>query len=346
MIAARLVLVALCAGLVLASRAGAGGSHDDPIGAAALDDVLEPAVRALVAEAFSVVERHGEEVWPGFAAAPRQIVVATPGHDVLLCPDGPVSGFAPLGPDPVSGCEAYVRDLTFPERIAASFPAVEGRPTVVIGLPAFLQAEPFDWTVTVVHERFHQYQQAWPGYYAAVDALDLAGGDEGGMWMLNYPFPYDEPQVEAAFDAMAGMLLAALDAPDDGVEEAAAAYWAAREAARLSVPERDWRYFEFQLWNEGLSRWTERAISEAAGRHDPDYAAHAEHERLSMINSLQALRQDGLGAWKRSAVYAIGAGEGALLERIRPGWRAAYFAEPMQTGSYFRFDPVEPGEGR
>lgn len=344
MLETRFRLAAAFAAVIMFSQASAAALADEARGGPAIDDVLGSDVRALIAEALSVVERHGDAIWPGFSDAPRQIVVATPAHDVLLCPEGPAADFTGLGTDPVTGCELRVRDLTFPERMAASFPAVDGRPTVVIGLPETLGTEPFDWTVTLVHERFHQYQSAWPQYFEQVDALDLSGGDETGMWMLNYAFPYAEPEVEAAFDAMTAALLTALEAPAISAEQHAAAYWEAREAARHQVSESDWRYFEFQLWNEGLSRWTEGAISLAAGADDPDYAAHAGHEYQSMINSLQALRREGLGALKRSAVYAIGAGEGLLLDRVRPGWRAAYFAEPMQTGSYFGFEPVEPGD--
>ena len=49
--------------------------------------------------------------------------------------------------------------------------------------------------LTVLHEHFHQLQQSQPGYFQGVEALGLSGGDQTGMWMLNYPFPYKTPAV-------------------------------------------------------------------------------------------------------------------------------------------------------
>ena len=49
-----------------------------------------------------------------------------------------------------------------------------------------------------MHEHFHQLQWAQPEYLKAIDDLGLSKGDATGMWMLNYPFPYDNPEVGAA----------------------------------------------------------------------------------------------------------------------------------------------------
>ena len=46
-----------------------------------------------------------------------------------------------------------------------------------------------------MHEHFHQLQWAQPEYLKAIDDLGLSKGDATGMWMLNYPFPYDDPEI-------------------------------------------------------------------------------------------------------------------------------------------------------
>ena len=46
-----------------------------------------------------------------------------------------------------------------------------------------------------MHEHFHQLQWAQPEYLKAIADLGLSKGDTTGMWMLNYPFPYDNPEL-------------------------------------------------------------------------------------------------------------------------------------------------------
>ena len=88
-----------------------------------------------------------------------------------------------------------------------------GVPTIVIG-----QAENTDkktstpWVVTMLHEHFHQLQYSQPGYYDDVNALGLSRGDQGGMWMLNYPFPYDWPEMKEHFSILSKLLADALQA--------------------------------------------------------------------------------------------------------------------------------------
>jgi hypothetical protein len=144
---------------------------------------------------------------------------------------------------------------------------------------------------------------------------------------------------------MAELLTEALSSDDAQLESRARAYWAAREAARMRVSDADWRYFEFQLWNEGVARWTEAAFAAKAGETSPEFADHAEGLRAAVIDSLDAIRREGLGTWRRSAVYAFGAGEAEILERFRPGWRDRYFTEPMQLASHFGFKRKKVAEG-
>ena len=58
-----------------------------------------------------------------------------------------------------------------------------------------------------MHEHFHQLQYAQPGYYQAVAALGLSHGDQTGMWILNYPFPYTSASVTKSFAALRDQLL-------------------------------------------------------------------------------------------------------------------------------------------
>lgn len=123
----------------------------------------------------------------------------------------------------------------------------------MIGTPEETGQSPRAWQQTVLHEHMHQFQDTHPAAsYAAVQALDLHGGDETGMWMLNYPFAYDDPATAEAGRALADAALAALDAEPDGFDAAFDAYAAARAAFIARLSDADHRYYEFQVWKEGL----------------------------------------------------------------------------------------------
>lgn len=102
---------------------------------------------------------------------------------------------------------------------------------------------------------------------------------------------------------------------------------ARRAALQAAVTTAEWRYFEFQLWQEGVARWTEMAIGARSPK--PDVRAAAAMMRQRVIADLTApnLARDG-----RVAVYAMGAGEAMLLDRINPTWRNCYAAQ-MDLGT-------------
>src|SRR6185503_3887563 len=99
-----------------------------------------------------------------------------------------------------------------------------------------------------------------PGYHAGVARLDLAHGDSTGQWMLDYAFPYDSTPVQRAVRRLAGALGQALDAPTSGAVQAVVD---ARDMLRRRLSPADYRYFEFQLWQEGVARFIEYAVARA-----------------------------------------------------------------------------------
>ncbi|MDX1508732.1 MAG: hypothetical protein R3358_10670, partial [Woeseiaceae bacterium] len=231
--------------------------------------------------------------------------------------------------DPILGCTSSSRPASYPAGMFASFPAVDGIPTIVAGGPAATGKSPTEWILLVLHEHFHQLQYSQPGYYSGTLALGLDGGDETGLWMLNYPFPYANAAVASRIKAMANALITALEARNtDAFHDAAIDYWAAREAARESVSAADWRYLELQFWQEGVARWTEAAIARLSAKFaDAAVAADAK-----LMRELQALDAAEYG---RSIVYPLGAGEAALLEAAGTDWRSRYWSEPFSLGQHF-----------
>jgi hypothetical protein len=184
--------------------------------------VPSPADRANIALSMQIAARVGDRLWPKWSEVPFVIDLLTAGGPVMVNADTPV---------PVPA---------FPTNLEATFPLSNGVPTIVIGEPQFTLAKaPTRWSVTLLHEHFHQWQQSWPAYVASTKQLGLAPpGDTNAMWMLNYLFPYADPAAGAAYAVMARSLAAALESIGTGAFQQRAA---------------DYRYFAFQCWQEGVA---------------------------------------------------------------------------------------------
>lgn len=303
--------IALIALFVIFSRP-ALGQQDDP--------------RELIQKARTVAELNGDHVWAGFSDAPFGILLVEEDRERLFCHQGSPDGFESIGIDPILSCPSGTRQASFPPNMLASFPAVDGVATIVIGTPEATGKSPDAWVLTVLHEHFHQMQFSWPHYYSGITNLGLSGGDETGMWMLNYPFPYKHGETVKAFRVMANRLIEALEARNTGAfYDALVSYWQSREAARRTVSDDDWRYIELQFWQEGVARWTEGAI--AAFSED---LSDAVGEANALIG--RELSTLDLSSQNRSAVYPIGAAEASLLEAGGSKWRANYWSEPFSLG--------------
>ena len=283
-------------------------------------------LRELILKARTIAERHGDEVWSGYTAAPFGVLLVEAETERLFCHEGPAEGFEDRGIDAVLSCPSGTRPTSFPTNLLASFPAVDNVPTIVIGTPDATSLSPDAWILTLLHEHFHQLQYSWPGYYPGTASLDLAGGDESGMWMLNYPFPYERDETAKSFHVMADRLIATLNAI--GSDEFAGAlqrYWLSREAARNTVSDADWRYIELQFWQEGVARWTESAVSALSS----ELSDATDAARRRIITELSTL---DLPSQKRAAVYPIGAAEATILEAGGSDWRETYWSEPFSLG--------------
>jgi hypothetical protein len=231
-----------------------------------------------------------------------------------------------------------VRQRTLNPALAATFPAVRGVPTIVIGTAERLGKSSTAWVLTVFHEHFHQMQYRWPGYYPGVEGLGLTGGDKTGSWMLDYPFPYDSAPVQDSVHRFARRLAQALTARGDPSAAAREAI-AARDAVRAVLSPEDGRYLDFQLWQEGVARYVELAVARAAAeagepaesfRRLPDYepyAAAAERIRKALAVQLEGI---SLGEDRRVSFYPLGAALALVLDRGRPDWKAGYFKQPFE----------------
>ena len=171
-----------------------------------------------------------------------------------------------------------------------------------------------------------------------VARLDLARGDTTGQWMLDYAFPYDSAPVQQAVRDLAIALGQALDRHPGARGSALKTVVSARERCAAAVTAADYRYFEFQLWQEGVARFIEYAAARAASADSgkPSAASRGSPttSRTARPPPRRAEACDGswsTGAGPAAAVafYPLGAAMAFLLEETRPGWKRAYGGRPF-----------------
>lgn len=274
-----------------------------------------------------------DKVWPEWSNAAAPLLLITNNAEFLTHHPGPPKEFTKISED------IYERPRQFPKNLLATFPAFGPPSVIVIGEPENTEAKTSTpWEITVMHEHFHQLQDAQPGAFEALNKLGLAHGDNTGMWMLNYPFPYEDTQIDASFAHLRDLLLTALHASEQKkFEELAAEYIAARSKFLSHLAPDDRKYLSFQLWKEGIARYTQIKCAEAAADYHassdfaslPDYESFAAYAGHARSDTLDELRKVDLAKWKRVAIYPWGAAEGLFLDRYDPNWKKGYFHNPF-----------------
>ena len=323
--------------LILSSVSNAGGQEKPGLG---------EVDRTRLAETFNLAEKLGDRLWAGWPKAPFAVLLVTPDKEYLIRHPRPSEDFKSLGYDTRLKSEVYFRERKFGTDLLATFPAVGGLSTIVIGQAENTASKTSTpWVITLLHEHFHQLQDSQPNFFRDTEGLNLSRGDQTGMWMLNYPFPYTSPQVAQQVSLLCRLLVEALNVKDKRLfSSRLASYLKARtELKKLLSPE-DYKYFSFQLWKEGIARYTEDRVAHWAAtkyqpsrefRALPDYMSFtgaAAQVRAGIIKELSTLK---LEDYQRVAFYPLGAGEGLLLDRANPNWRHRYFPEKFDNEKYF-----------
>jgi len=298
--------------------------------------------RMRLAEAFRLAEALGDSIWPGWSQAPFAALLVTPEYEFLLRHPNPSQDFTFANYDSLLQSQVYFRQRIFQTDFLATFPAVNGMPTIVIGQRENTAAKnSTSWAITLLHEHFHQLQMSQPNYFAEVNALGLARSDETGMWMLNFPFPYDSIAVQRQFAVMMHTLVAALESvKTKKFSNRLVKYREARQRFRHLLSEDDFKYFSFQLWQEGVCRYTEYRLARlAAQKYKPSPAFASLHDFVLFEKEAETiferiimeLKDGSLANDRRGIFYAMGAAEALLLDAAKPDWRQRYFIEKFSV---------------
>ena len=299
---------------------------------------VDDAIR--VAEFYRLAPQIEDLIWPGWSKVADPLLLVTPENEFLSHIPVSPSGFK------LSGDGYLTRPRQFPTNLQATFPAFEGHPAViVIGEPASTASKTSTpWEIVLMHEHFHQLQFSRPGYYDAVAAHNLSHGDNTGMWQLNYAFPYTDAQVSQRFSALRDQLLLTISQKDEkSFRGASRKYLTMRRAFLARLKPDDRKYLNFQLWQEGIARYTQIAAAEAAVtyqptetyQHLPDYTSFDGNASKLRASTLRELRNVDLAKAGRVAVYSFGAVEGILLDRLNPQWKSDYFKHLLSTEPLF-----------
>lgn len=323
---------------ILLLAAGTAFGQDKP--------ALREIDRTRLAEAFRLSDQFGDDLWPGWSKVPLAVLLVTPDKEFLIRHPQPSNDFISIGYDIKLKSEVFYRDRKFSTNLLATFPAVGGISTIVIGQAENTASKTSTpWVVTLMHEHFHQLQDAQPNFFKDTEALNLSHGDQTGMWMLNYPFPYEKPVVGQVFSSLVRSLLEAMNTKSRALfAERMANYLATRYTVKRVLNPDDYKYFAFQTWKEGIARYTEYRVARwAATKYQPTrefrslkdfttFRVAAEKVYDGITHELSTLK---LEDYKRVAFYPIGAGEGLLLDRSKPTWRNWYFAAKFDNWQYF-----------
>lgn len=295
--------------------------------------------RVRVHEFYRLTEKIQDEVWPRWSAAPAPVLLVTAKSEFLTHhPDTP-KDFVDAGHG------FFVRPRQFSPNLEATFPAFGPPSVIVVGPPETTASRASTpWLFVLMHEHFHQLQDIQPDLYKKVEGLGLSHGDTSGMWMLNYPFPYEKSEAVEGFAALRDLLLKTLaERGDAKFQELAREYVKQRKAYFAQFSADDRKYFEFELWKEGIARYTQVKCAEVAASYQPtqEFAALPDYESFASVGAkarattLAELKEIKLSEAKRTAVYSFGAAEGFLLDRLRRDWKKLYFEHLFALSEYF-----------
>lgn len=303
----------------------------------AQESVLGEANAIRIAEAYQLLSHVRSAPSWKWNDVPFAILLLTEDRDFLIGHPSPTDDFRSEGVDPIIGKEIFSRPRTqaWSLQFLATFPAVGGLSTVVVGTAEATGRSSTAWVVTLLHEHFHQIQNAHPDYFTNVANLELDGGDTSGMWMLNYAFPYENDAVVGHLNELAQTLSGTSD-PEDAVERVVASL----RQLKSSLKPADYRYLTFQFWQEGTARYMEHVVIRRAmtgytpteaylGLDDAQpYAAYL----LDFDRQLRTgLKNIDVPNQRRIVMYPLGASLALLLEQVQPGWMAGYFNPSLST---------------
>lgn len=300
-----------------------------------------------IKEAITISQKFGDKIWNGINNVPFVVLLVTDSVEFLVNHPYPSEDFKLSEEDKLLKTKIFYRERKFPNWYLATFPAVNGVNCIVVGTPEKTNKNSTNWVITLLHEHFHQYQFTSKNYYEEVKKLDLSGGDETGMWQLNYPFPYENLEVIDQFNKYKSALLNTVsNVEKKHFNKDFKKYLRQRIKFKNSLKPSDYRYFSFQIWQEGIARFTEYKFLQELENYTPsneieqlkDFVSFKDFKNKFYLSELKSLSTSILEKDKRISFYAIGLAEGILLDKKNPKWQEKYLSNKFYVEKFFGMD--------
>lgn len=300
-----------------------------------------------IREAQKINNELGDKIWKGIKDIPFTILLLTDSGEYLINHPNPSDDFKLLSFDTVLNTNIYYRESVFAKTFLASFPAVNGVNCIVIGTPENTKLSSTEWIIILLHEHFHIYEYTSENYYASVDSLNLSGGNKTGNWMISYPFPYDSSWIENKYtDFKASLLKAVSTINTKSFQENVNIYKRYRKQFQQLLKEPDYKYFSFQIWQEGIARYTEykylELITAANYQTDTetkqlkDFTDFKQYKDKFYNDEIKKLSENTLKEKNRLCFYSIGFAEGLLLDKLNPDWRSQFLTNKFYVEKYHK----------
>jgi len=298
-----------------------------------------------IKEAMNITQKFGNKIWKGINEIPFVVLLVTDKAEFLINHPYPSNDFKFSENDTILNTKVVYRERQFPDWYLATFPAVNGVNCIVVGTPEKTNKDSTQWTLTLLHEHFHQYQFTQKDYYKSVDKLELSGGDATGMWQLNYDFPYENAEIIKQYKKyIAALLYANANIEKKIFRKYFKKYLKQRTKFKNLLKPADYSYFSFQIWQEGIARHTEYKFLEALEDYEPskemiqlkDCINFKELKEKFYSSELNALANAKLDRDKRVCFYAIGFAEGILLDKQNTSWQDSYLLDKFYIENYYK----------
>lgn len=297
-----------------------------------------------IKEAIKIRNQFGNKIWNDIEKVPFVILLVSDSLEYLINHPYPSKDFKLSEKDEITGLDIYLRKRKYSDKLLATFPAVNGVNCIVVGTPEKTNKNSSEWIITLLHEHFHQYQFTQKDYYSGVNKLDLANGDETGMWQLNYPFPYENKSIGKLYDKLKVALIDCIDTKNQNdISRKFKKYKKLRSKLKSTLEPADYRYFSFQIWQEGIARYTEYRFLEEVFDYEPsietkklsDFISFKELKNKFYEDEIKKLRKLSLSEAQRVCFYSLGFAEAILLDRITPTWQDKYLINQFSIDHNF-----------
>ncbi|WP_439504458.1 hypothetical protein [Sediminibacterium sp.] len=298
-----------------------------------------------IREAINISNQFGEEIWKGINQVPFVVLLIEDSVEYLINHPYPSNDFKLSENDSILKTKIFYRPRKFPDWYLATFPAVNGVNCIVVGTPEKTNKSSTAWIVTLLHEHFHQYEYTYPDYYRSVDKLELSGGDQSGMWQLNYAFPYDSSIIIEQYKKYIAALSKSFSSIDNrSFKKDFKIYISERNKFRQLLKPADYRYFSFQVWQEGIARYSEYKFLQELDNYQPskdiiqlpDFISFKEYKSEFIIREKNGLEKLKVNIDKRICFYAVGFVEGILLDKLNPEWHDRFLRDKFYIEKYFK----------